>query len=312
MKKLIVLLLAFAMVGAVSAQVATTLSLSGNIVVVDQAGKSVFTPRGNGYDVITLSAKEKDGKYGFSLTDQNLLDGSFDTIRDWTVWSQGDYVKVSAGLLRNGTFRLTQAVGATSYLAATDRISGYGFLVETKPKNGLTFGVNLPVPNVADTLVNVLQNVDVGAKYVMDKVLTGIVMLNLDTVAPAATVLNAGVKYIGVENLPITVLAKAQLNANDYRVSVGTDYTGVDKLDLFVEADVKFGAAFGFSVWAEGDYAVSDKLTAIVGGSFADGGAYDVYAEADYACLPGMTGVAVAGFDGALYAQLKMFYNVSF
>ncbi len=312
MKKLIVLLLAFAMVGAVSAQVTTAVSLSGNVVVVDQAGKSVFAPNGNGYDTITLSAKEKDGKYGFSLTDQNLLDGSFDTIRDWTVWSQGDYVKASVGLLRNGTFRLGQLYGGTKYLTWTDRITGYGLLVETKPMNGLTFGVNLPVPNVADTLVNVLQNVDVGAKYVMDKVLTGIVMLNLDTVAPAATVLNAGVKYIGIENLPITVLAKAQLNANDYRVAVGTDYTGVDKLDLFAEADVKFGAAFGWTVFAEGDYAVSDKLTAIVGGSVGDGITYDVYGEVDYACLPGMTGKAVVGFDGALYAQLKLGYSVSF
>ncbi|MCE1159017.1 MAG: hypothetical protein LWX10_09830, partial [Spirochaetia bacterium] len=98
MKKLIVLLLALAMVGAVSAQVTTAVGLYGEITLVDEAGQGVFTPWGNGYDTLTLKAQDKDGKYGFSLTDQNLLDGSFDTLRDWTVWGKVLGGKLSAGL----------------------------------------------------------------------------------------------------------------------------------------------------------------------------------------------------------------------
>jgi hypothetical protein len=310
MKKLIVLLLAFAMVGAVSAQVTTAVALSGKVTLVDQAGNSLFDLAGAGADTFTLSAKDKTGKYGFSLTDGNVLDG-FGAFRDWNVWTTGKYTKVIVGSLRNGDFRLTQAYGGTSYLAATDRISGYGLLVETLPVNGLTFGVNLPIGTTAGKFVDVLQNADLGAKYSKDAI-TAFAMLNLDLVAPKGTILNAGAKYTGVKNLPITALFKGQFDANTYAVSVGTDFTGVEKLDLYVEADYQYTAgANGFTVFAEGDYAVTDALTAIVGGSFGDGNAYDVYGEIDYACLPGTTSSATIGFNGAFYANLAFSYNIS-
>ncbi|TXT41789.1 MAG: hypothetical protein FD137_2596, partial [Spirochaetes bacterium] len=54
MKKLIVLLLALAMVGAVSAQVTTAVGLYGEVTLVDEAGQGKFTPWGNGYDTLTL------------------------------------------------------------------------------------------------------------------------------------------------------------------------------------------------------------------------------------------------------------------
>ncbi len=323
MKKLIVLLLAFAMVGAVSAQVTTAITLEGNVTIVDQAGNSVFKPKGNGYDLFTLSAKNKDGTYGFSITDQNILNGfaklyaslepsltaDVEAIRDWNVWATGKFAKVIAGNLRNADFRLGQAYQGTDYLGATDRITGYGVLIETLPVNGLSFGVNLPIGTTSAKFVDVLQNADIGAKYAKDAI-TAFTMVNLDLVAPAATIINAGVKYTGIKTLPITAIFKGQVNANDYRASVGTDFTGVDKLDLYVEADAKFGAAFGYTVFAEGDYAVTDKLTGIVGGKYGDAG-YDVYAEVDYACLPGMTGIGVVGYDGALYAALKLYYKVA-
>ncbi|HWR12714.1 MAG TPA: hypothetical protein VN445_12895 [Rectinemataceae bacterium] len=309
MKKLIVLLLAFAMVGAVSAQVTTAITLKGNVTIVDQAGNSVFAPKGNGYDTFTFSAKEKDGKYGFAMTDQNVLDGSFDTLRDWNVWAVGKFTKVIAGNLRNADFRLGQAYQGTDYLGATDRISGYGVLIETLPVNGLSFGVNLPIGTTAAQFTNVLQKADVGVKYTAKGFGTAFAMANLDLVTPA-TIINAGVNYNAIAKLPITLLFKGQVNANDYRASIGTDFTGVDKLDLYVEADVKLGAAVGYTVFAEGDYAVTDKLTGIVGAKYGDAG-YDAYVEADYACLPGMTGIGVVGYDGALYAALKLYYEVA-
>ncbi len=60
MKKLIVLLLAFAMVGAVSAQVTTAVALSGGITLVNDAGQSAFARDGSGYDTITFKGSEKD------------------------------------------------------------------------------------------------------------------------------------------------------------------------------------------------------------------------------------------------------------
>jgi hypothetical protein len=299
------------MVGAVSAQVTTAITLKGNVTIVDQAGNSVFTPKGDGYDLFVLSAKNKDGNLGFSLTDQNVLDGSFDTLRDWTVWGTGKFTKVFAGKLRNGDFRLTQAYGGTAYMASTDRISGYGLLIETLPKNGVTFGVNLPIGTTSSAFVDVLKNADIGAKYAKDAV-TAFAMVNLDLVAPNGTIINAGAKYTGVKNLPITALFKGQIDADTYGVSVGTDFTGVEKLDLYVEAAYQYTAgANKYSVFAEGDYALNDKVTAIVGGSYSDGNAYDVYAEVDYACLPGFTGIGVVGFDGSFYAALKAYYEVS-
>jgi len=312
MKKLIVLLLAFAMVGAVSAQVTTAIALSGEVTLIDQAGQGVFTDYGNGYDTWTLKATEKDGKYGFAMTDQNILDNGGFTVRDWTVWGKLLGGKLSVGNLRDATFRLTLPYWASATIfGGTDRVSGQGVFYVSDAKNGLSFGVNLPYSLTAGAALDVLKKADLGVKYDAKGVGTVFALMNLDLVTPG-NVLNAGFKYTGMKALTATAIFQGKFDANTYKAGLGFAYTGVDKLTANLEACFTSTAGVSaYSVWAQGAYAVTDLVTATVGGSYADTG-YDVYGAASYDLGAGFSVEGTVGFDSALYATAKLYYGVSF
>jgi len=313
MKKLIVLLLTIAMVGAVSAQVTTAVSLSGEVVLVDEAGNSVFTDDGAGYDTLTFKASDKDSKYGFSLTyaDINVLPVA---PRDWNFWWKGQYAKVILGNLRNGDFRTTLPywAGATIF-GGTDRITAYGVLIENAaPISGLTFGVNLPIGIAASKTLDVLQKADVGLKYKMEGIGTATVLVNADFVTPN-TVLNAGFTYTGIKDLTGVAIFQGKFNAKTYKAALGLAYSGIDKLALNLEgAYTNTAGASAFSVWGQGAYNLTDKVSATVGGSVANGGAYDAYANLGYDFGNGLSSEVGGGYNGALYAAAKIYYSVSF
>jgi len=310
MKKLIVLLLTIAMVGAVSAQVTTSVAMSGEVVLVDEAGNSVFTDYGAGY---AFKASDKDSNYGFSLTyaDIKVLNVA---PRDWNFWWKGQYAKVILGNLRNGDFRTTLPywAGATIF-GGTDRITAYGVLVENAaPISGLTFGVNLPIGTVASKTLDVLQSVDIGLKYKMEGIGTATVLLNSDFVTPN-TVLNAGFTYTGIKDLTGVAIFQGKFNANTYKAALGLAYSGIDKLALNLEgAFTTTAGVSAFSVWGQGAYNLTDKVSATVGGSVANGGAYDAYANLGYDFGNGLSSEVGGGYNGALYAAAKIYYSVSF
>jgi len=313
MKKLIVLLLTIAMVGAVSAQVTTSVAMSGEVVLVDEAGNSVFTDYGAGYDTLTFKASDKDSNYGFSLTyaDIKVLNVA---PRDWNFWWKGQYAKVILGNLRNGDFRTTlpNLAGATIF-GGTDRITAYGVLVENAaPISGLTFGVNLPIGTVASKTLDVLQSVDIGLKYKMEGIGTATVLLNSDFVTPN-TVLNAGFTYTGIKDLTGVAIFQGKFNANTYKAALGLAYSGIDKLALNLEgAFTTTAGVSAFSVWGQGAYNLTDKVSATVGGSVANGGAYDAYANLGYDFGNGLSSEVGGGYNGALYAAAKIYYSLSF
>jgi len=313
MKKLIVLLLAFAMVGAVSAQVTTAIGLYGEVTLVDQAGQGVFTDYGNGSDTLTFKATDKDGKYGFAATYNNVLAANLGGVRDWNVWGKMLGGKLSVGNLRDATFRLTLPywAGATIF-GGTDRVSGQGVFYVSNAMNGLTFGVNLPYALVAGDTLDILQNADLGVKYDAKGVGTVFALMNLDLVAPAANVLNAGFKFTGMKALTATLIAQAKFDANTYKAGLGFAYTGVDKLTANLEAAFTSTAGVSaYSVWAQGAYAVTDLVTATVGGSYANTG-YDAYGAVAYSLGSGFSVEGKVGFNSALYATAKLYYGVSF
>ncbi|MEL7555380.1 hypothetical protein SDC9_24498 [bioreactor metagenome] len=312
MKKLIVLLLALAMVGAVSAQVTTAVGLYGEITLVDEAGQGVFTPWGNGYDTLTLKAQDKDGKYGFSLTDQNLLDGSFDTLRDWTVWGKVLGGKLSAGLLRDATFRLTLPYWPSyTIFGGTDRVAGQGVFYVYGPKEGLSLGVNLPYGLVAEDTLDVLQKADLGVKYDIKDVGTVFALMDMNFVTPA-NVLNAGFKFTGVKSLTATAITKLQFDADIYRFALGASYTGIENLAAYFEgAFVSTAGVATYSIWAQGDYTVIDPVTVSLGAYVGDNSKYDVYGLVAYDLGAGMTAEASLGYDSALWAAAKLYYVVS-
>lgn len=330
MKKLIVLLLAFAMVGAVSAQVTTAVSLSGQVDLVKEDGKGQFVQWGSGYDLLTFKATEKDGKYGISATIDGFLDNSYldgidaaaavptftnvlPQFRDWNFFGKGKFTKVFVGKLRNADFRTTLPYWPSyDVFGGTDRITGYGLLVETLPMNGLTLGVNLPYGLTAANTVDVLQNADIGAKYDIKDVGSFKALVNLDLVAPTANIVNLGFTFTGVKNLTAVAIGQLKLDANTYKAAVGVAYTGVDKLTVNVEGGfVDTAGVITYSAWGQGAYDLSDKLSATAGAFYGSAG-YDVYANVDYAYGNGLTSEVLVGFDSAFRAALTLYYTVSF
>jgi len=311
MKKLIVLLLALAMVGAVSAQVTTAIGLYGEVTLVNEAGQGVLAPWGNGYDTLTLKAQDKDGKFGFSLTDQNLLDGNFDTLRDWTVWGKVLGGKLSVGLLRDATFRLTLPLwNSYTLFGGTDRVSGNGLFYVNGPKNGLSFGVNLPYGTVAANTVDVLKKADLGVKYDVKNVGTGFALMNLDLVTPG-NVLNAGFKFTGVKNLTATAIVRAAFDANLHKAALGVSYAGVKNLTAYAEAAlVSTAGVITYSAVAQGNYDVTDVISATLGAFYGSAG-YDVWAALGYDLGAGFSAEASLGFDSAFYAAATVYYAVS-
>ncbi len=325
MKKLIVLLLAIAMVGAVSAQVTTAVSLYGQLNFLDQTGNAQFVQWGSGYDLLTFKASDKDSKYGISATidgflDKSYLDGinslattpTYPKFRDWNFWWKGQYTKVILGNNRNADFRTTLPYWAgVDVFGGTDRTTGWGVLVETLPMNGLTLGVNLPISTTAATTVSVLKSTDVGLKYDMKGVGTFAALVNLDLNTPN-NVANLGFKYTGMKNLIAVVIGQLKFDANTYKGAAGFQYTGIDKLTANLEAGYVSTAGVGtYSVWGQGTYSLTDKLSASVGASYASSG-YDVYGNVDYAYGNGLTSEVSVGFNSAVYYALTLYYAVSF
>lgn len=328
MKKLIVLLLALAMVGAVSAQVTTAVGLYGEITLVDEAGQGVFTPWGNGYDTLTLKAQDKDGKYGFSMTDENVLSGPTVTLtdpdgnhtftdyglvlRDWTVWGKVLGGKLSAGKLRDATFRLTLPYWPSyTIFGGTDRVAGQGVFYVYGPKEGLSLGVNLPYGLVAEDTLDVLQKADLGVKYDIKDVGTAFALMDMNFVTPA-NVLNAGFKFTGVKSLTATAITKLQFDADIYRFALGASYTGIENLAAYFEgAFVSTAGVATYSIWAQGDYTVIDPVTVSLGAYVGDNSKYDVYGLVAYDLGAGMTAEASLGYDSALWAAAKLYYVVS-
>ena len=101
MKKLIVLLLAFAMVGAVSAQVTTAVSLSGSVYLWNKqsasADASTVSPNGASYDVLTIKGAGKDNKFGFELIDYDLLKTPAVVVDYWDIWYDTGMFKATLG-----------------------------------------------------------------------------------------------------------------------------------------------------------------------------------------------------------------------
>lgn len=323
MKKLIVLLLAFAMVGAVSAQVTTAVSLSGQVDFVNQDGQGQFVQWGSGYDLLTFKASDKDGKFGVSATLNKFLDTVTTdaqlpaNFRDWNAWYKGKYTKAFVGKLRNGDFRMTMQYGsshtvftASGRIGGADAASDYGILVETLPVNGLTFGVNLPYGTTAASAVDVLKKADVGVKYAVKDVGTFFALADLNMVTPA-NVLNAGFTLTSVKNLNVVGITQLKFNADTYKAALGFNFTGVKNLNAYAEAAYTYTAGVNaYSVWAQGEYNITDPLSVIAGAFYGSAG-YDVYADVDYAYGNGLTSELSLGFDGAVYAAATLYYTLS-
>ena len=318
MKKLIVLLLAFAMVGAVSAQVTTAIALSGGVTLINENGQSIFARDGSGSDTITFKGSEKDGKYGFSIGYKNVLNDlnadTFGTLSSWNAWYLGKYAKVKVGQgLGNSTFRTALAKYSKLAFGRLDGISGYGIAAESTTLGDLVAGVYIPVPEVATDSVDMLTGADLGVKYTLKGV--GVAQAYVD-LATGANKVGLGFTYTGVKNLTAAAITSLGFEAKNYRFGASVKYTGVEKLTAIVEAsDSLIAGANSFDVYGEGGYDVTDAIYASAWAKFkSTGNVFTLGAFVDYNFANGLTLEANGGYDfaaSALNADLTLYYAVS-
>jgi len=319
MKKLIVLLLAFALVGAVSAQVTTAVSLSGQVRLIDEALKSTFNDNGT----VTLQASDKDGKYGFSISDYNVIADGFDSVGDWNVWYNNSWGKMIFGNLSNGDFTLALPVGYTTQFENTEYVEGYGLLYETPTVKNLTFGVNLPVPTAGEKTVDMLRTSNVAAIY-SDKNVTWVALADLDFVTPN-NIVDFGLKYTGFPALTVVGLVEGQFDKANYLLAGGLAYKGIDKVTLNVEASYQTKGGY-YDAWGQVAYAVTSAVTAKAGGYYgffkgkstatppvADATKYDIYGSLAYSFGNGLSLSGLAGYNQkGFHGNANINYGVSF
>jgi hypothetical protein len=263
MKKLIVLLLAFAMVGVVFAEDAAPVvpKVSGyfyagaNVLDVTGVGTASeawnqslapsWVSSGN-YATVGLSYSVKE--FGFSGTveyENNAINTAF---RDYTAWVKpfGDVLKLSAGKVRNGDYRLTSYIDGSGF---NTRIANaeYGLLAQVYPVKGLSLGVFNWIDSTGAVPLASWQNLNFGASY---------------------TVAGIG-KFVAAAKRNITIVdATAVTTVNTDEYFVGFDLSAVKGLtakvggtfDLTPNVLVAGGGAANnkwTKVWATAGYTVS-------------------------------------------------------
>lgn len=320
MKKAIVLLLALAVLGgAVFAQANVKVALSGAVTIIDQDQNGVFAPDGNGYDTLTITATKDN--FGFSMTDQNILTGGIE-LRDWNVWYQlfDKKAKVTFGNLRNGDFRMLLPNAVAANLAATDRITGQGMLLQAYPMDGLTLGVNLPYGLTAEATADVFQKLDLGAKYVIADVGTVILLANLKATTAATdivpvgeyTLVNFGFTFSAVENLTATVLYKGYFgDETAHKFGLGLGYT-MDALSVGAEFAGAYTTELAWDLALTAGYDITDAIYAGADFAFDSDSAYDVSAYVGYNFGAGLKVEAGFGYNEEVYYSLKAKYAIAF
>ncbi len=255
MKKLIVLLLAIAMVGAVFADdqkaVATFgayLDASGDFM--DGAGPSLYSETYYNYS---------SGGVGFSATIVGAED-IFKQVRNYSVSYQVfPELKVLAGRLRE-----TGGARLTSY------VDGNGFSTRmANVQNGLMGQVSYQGFGLAVfSTLDKIDNTNIGLSYTA-KGVAKLVAGYLGT----AKEFWAGADVLAVKGVTARLGFRNTTTKNYIYATAGSSAL-VDKLDLGLDADVVLATPFAFGAKVKAQYALTDKYSAGVKVSYDNGDAW--------------------------------------
>jgi len=256
MKKLIVLLLALAMVGGAYAQAAApapALTFSGYLNTgyqYDTGTKLVklYGAYAAQTSRLRLNAAYTNGDFGVNFRYQSNDSATAPTVGQALVWGNlfNKMVTFKAGKLNDYTW-------ATPVNAFGNFDGKTGVQVQMKPIAGLNFGVFVPLVAAGATPANTLKDISVAGKYSASGLADFLVNLNLGT---AANEVIGSVNVTAVENL--TAIFEADLgDLTDIANTLYLDqYVSYAMGDLSVGAyiDQTFGTPFGWSVSPEVDY----------------------------------------------------------
>lgn len=185
MKKLLALLLALVVVGGfVFAEdakpvAAVTGYFNAGTVLYDQDGKQSLGPSwvSSGH-YANLGVSYKAAKYGFSATIEYENAAVNTAFRDYTLWVKPyDFMKVSAGKLRNGDYRLTSYVDASGFNTRLANAE-YGLMMQFYPIKDLSIGAFLPVAAAGQNAADAKPGF--GVAYTLPKIAKFIVAYKTD------------------------------------------------------------------------------------------------------------------------------------
>ena len=337
MKKIVVLLLALTFAGSVFAQVNTSVSASGEIILTDETGQAQFYRYGAGYDLLTFKAAAENDTFGFSTTlDDFLLEyiqyvaadsltstnevkekTPFTAFRDWNIWFKNDVIKIILGKIRNGDFRTAMPGGYLGrYLVATDRFFGgaaYGIVAESTFLGPLTLGLGLPIPDITTPSLNVIQQTNIGASYAFEGIGTLKSLVRLDFVSNIHAI-NCGFDYSGIKNLLLDAFFKVTFpDTNTFSFGLGSQYT-IAPFIFAAEWDGEYdnNTTFNWELYAHAAYIIIKNLRAMLGGTLMSDMTYNAFVRLGYDLFPGVTSTVMGGYDGQFYYKVNLYYTINF
>lgn len=314
MKKLIVLLLALAMVGAVSAQAAApapALTFNGYL----NTGMEYDSTTGFAYlwnadtgnnTRVRLNAVYTNGNFGLNFRLQNSDVGgsmSGQLFGQALVWGNlfNNMVTYKAGRLNDYTW-------ATSWNAWGNFDGQTGFQVQVKPVKGLNLGFFVPLAATKTVLAtDALKAANVAAKYTADGVGSFLAHLDLGTTTNA---LILGANITAVKDLTAWFEARAtDLTAIGTTTKI-VEYLSYAMGDLAVGvyADQVLGATLGWTVAPEVSYVLGGNEYGL-SVTFDDTGYFGVDPYALVVLGPKAKAKVYATIDTAIKAGVNFLYS---
>jgi hypothetical protein len=331
MKKILVLLLALAMVGGAFAQVVVTVGASGSDYVIrSTAGASdpisSLSPNGSGSDILTIKAADKDNKYGVLLQDRNLFSTAAFNMDAWNVWyDTGLGAKVTVGNLSGGSYTIGLTNGFIGTYSPNDKVSGNGLLVESNTLGDLTVGLFMPQSG-GKAIDTTFMASSFGLGYVVKDMVSVSALVNLGLASGAATDVNVGfdgsfgvagldaygfVDYSTATATGITFGVGGQFKQPEFRAGLEFEGNSATKLAYDVVANVRYYVMPTFFVQIRPMfYSTSNGMD----------GRYAVRALGNYALGNGLSVEVMGGYDAKPAATAsaspiyyaKLGYSVSF
>ncbi|MGB9686790.1 MAG: hypothetical protein ACPLYX_09875 [Rectinema subterraneum] len=258
MKKLIVLLLALAMVGAAFAQAAApALTFSGYLNTGFQYDTGSNLVKLFGFDArktsrLRLNAAYTNGDFGVNFRYQSDDSATAPTVTQALVWGNlfNKMVTFKAGKLNDYTW-------ATPYSVFGNFDGQTGVQVQLKPVAGLNFGVFVPLVAAGATPANTFKDMSIAGKYSAAGLADFVANLNLGTTANA---LYGSVNVKAVKDLTAILEAKVSDLTKVSTTLYMDQYLSYAMGDLSVGAyiDQTLGTPFAWSVAPEVDYTMGN------------------------------------------------------
>lgn len=237
MKKILAVLLAFALVGGAFAQVTTSVALDGVWTLVNQDLKAAGPYAGNtGATGLSLAAADEkatkgvDVSFGGMATTGNVTFSSFDA------WLKlNDMVTIKFGNFGNYDFETTGY-----YKTDIGYFSQKNQLEAQISVAGASIYLDVPIGTAAGLLVDALETSEIFASYKIDQVGTVKAWAQLGLVTGGSNTFGGAFSLAAVDKLVFVVTGQY---GSALTVGAWTQFTGVDNLRLRAEFYMS-GSAF--------------------------------------------------------------------